>query len=56
MYSDSMVESAVLDCSLLTHTIGVVHRRIIIKPVLDLTDFGSSESNDVNIPAKSASA
>jgi hypothetical protein len=55
MYFDSMIESAVSDCSLPTHAIGVVPRRIL-KPVFDLTDSWSSGSDDVNIPAKCASA
>jgi len=50
-----MVESAVSDCSLLTHAIGVVPKRIT-NPVLDLTELGSSGSEDANNPAKSASA
>ncbi len=55
MYSASMVESAVSDRNLLPHETGIFPR-VMTKPDLDLTDFGSSGSEVEKRPAKSASA
>ena len=55
MYSDSIVDSAVSVCNLLAHDTGT-EPSVITKPERDLTDLGSSGSDEENSPAKSASA